>query len=309
MSGTELTIGVLLPDVLGTYSDAGNALVLAARARSRGVDVHIVSIHADDTPPAGCELYLLGGGEDAAQAAAIDWLSGHRALRRALAGPAVTFAVCAGLQILGVTLTDVQGRCRDGLGLLDLTTVPGTRRAVGEVVTRCELPGVGLITGFENHRGSTTLGTTCPLGRVVSGTGNGGPHRSGAVEGARSGNVIATYLHGPVLARNPALADHILERATGCTFSPADAPAIPDLPELRRHYLSAGPARRRPPAPRDPAMSSARRRADRPLINLSSTPTHAADRGRRLRPRLILLSLLATAAVAVIVLALAGIRQ
>lgn len=259
MSGSELTIGVLLPDVLGTYSDTGNALVLAARARSRGVDVHILSIHVGDTPPAGCELYLLGGGEDAAQVAAIDWLSGHRALRRALQGPAVTFAVCAGLQILGATLTDVQGRCRGGLGLLDLTTVPGARRAVGEVVTRCELPGVGLLTGFENHRGATTLGTTRPLGRVLSGTGNGGAHRGGAAEGALEGNVIATYLHGPVLARNPALADHLLERVTGRTFSPADAPAVPDLPELRRHYLSARAARRARRR-RDPAMNSGLRR-------------------------------------------------
>lgn len=242
MSGSELTIGVLLPDVLGTYSDTGNALVLAARARSRGVDVHILSIHVGDTPPAGCELYLLGGGEDAAQVAAIDWLSGHRALRRALQGPAVTFAVCAGLQILGATLTDVQGRCRGGLGLLDLTTVPGARRAVGEVVTRCELPGVGLLTGFENHRGATTLGTTRPLGRVLSGTGNGGlPARSGARPESGPGRPPPGAGHRP----------HLLPRRRPRGAGPPRT--APPLPVGQGR--PAGPSARH-----DPAMSSGLRR-------------------------------------------------
>ena len=120
----DLVIGVLLPDMLGTYSDAGNAVVLAQRARWRGIDASILRITADTSPPAGCDLYLLGGGEDTAQLYAIEWLARHRALRRALSETAVTFAVCAGLQILGATLTDVHGRCHDGLGLIDLTTAP-----------------------------------------------------------------------------------------------------------------------------------------------------------------------------------------
>jgi lipid II isoglutaminyl synthase (glutamine-hydrolysing) len=256
----ELVIGVLLPDVLGTYSDAGNALVLAQRARWRGIDVRILRVTADTSPPAGCDLYLLGGGEDAAQLFAIEWLARHRMLRRALSESAITFAVCAGLQILGTTLIDVQGRCHGGLGLLDLTTAPRRRRAVGEVITHCTLPGVGLLTGFENHRGATTLGAGVgPLGQVLSGVGNGappssrrpsgrtpsvGPSSSGAIEGAVTDRVVATYLHGPVLARNPALADYLLSRVTGQEFPDPDPPDVPDLPGLRHGYLSPTPPRR-----------------------------------------------------------------
>jgi CobQ-like glutamine amidotransferase family enzyme len=243
--GSELTIGVLLPEVLGTYSDSGNAIVLAQRARWRGINAHVLPISAEDTPPAGCELYLLGGGEDAAQVFAIEWLTRHRGLRHAMAGPALTLAVCAGLQILGTTLTDLEGRRRDGLGLLDLTTKPGKRRAVGETITSCQVPGVGLLTGFENHRGATTLGAgTRPLGRVLTGVGNGARHPGGPVEGALTEHVVATYLHGPVLARNPALADHLLHRITGQAFA-ADTADVPDLPKLRRTYLPRTPPRRR----------------------------------------------------------------
>lgn len=159
-------IGLLLPDVLGTYSDTGNAVVLAQRARWRGIDARILAAHADDTPSAGCDTYLLGGGEDTAQDYAISHPARHPALLRAMTGPAVTIAVCAGLQVLGTHLTDPHGQRRDGLRLLDLTTRPGPSRAVGELVTDCEIPGVGLLTGFENHRGTTTLGPGArPLGR------------------------------------------------------------------------------------------------------------------------------------------------
>ena len=240
----DLVIGVLLPDVLGTYSDAGNAVVLAQRARWRGIEASVLHLSADTTPPAGCDIYLLGGGEDAAQLFAIEWLAGHKALLRSLSDTATTFAVCAGLQILGHTLTDEQGRNHDGLGLLDLTTAPRRRRAVGEVITRCELPGVGLLTGFENHRGATTLGAGVrPLGQVLSGVGNGATSSGGRGEGAVTDRVVATYLHGPVLARNPALADHLLCRVTGHRFPDADLPDLPDLPDLRRAYLSKTPRR------------------------------------------------------------------
>ena len=235
----ELTIGLLLPDVLGTYSDAGNAIVLAQRARWRGIQVHVQHITTAEAPPATCDVYLLGGGEDTAQSFAIAWLNRHPALRHALAGPAVTFAVCAGLQILGHSLTDRQGRRHAGLGVLDLTTVPGPRRAVGEVISRCAIPRVGLITGFANHRGATTLGpATRPLGQVITGAGNDPQNRHHAPEGAVGAHVIATYLHGPILARNPALADHVLEQATGLSFAATPDPDVPDLPRLRSAYLA-----------------------------------------------------------------------
>lgn len=237
MSGeSTVAIGLLLPDVLGTYSDAGNATILAQRLRWRGIAAEIRTITARDVPPTSCALYLLGGGEDTAQIFAADWLRRHDQLRRTLETGAVTLAVCAGLQILGRSMTDSKGKHYPGLGLLDITTAPGRRRAVGEVVATCAVPGVGSLTGFENHRGVTTLGPgTDPLGRVLTGIGNGtgeGPRNRG--EGVLTEHIIGTYLHGPVLARNPALADHILHQATGQTLPPLD---LPDQAALRHTYL------------------------------------------------------------------------
>jgi hypothetical protein len=244
-AASDLAIGVLLPDLLGTYSDSGNAVVLAQRARWRGIGARVEHITAAAPPPTSCDIYLLGGGEDTAQGFAVDWLRRHPGLCRVLAGPGLTFGVCAGLQILGHTFTDLRGRRHDGVGLLDLSTSPGRRRIVGEVITRCVIPGVGLVTGFANHRGATTLGPSArPLGRVVSGTGNDARSaRRDAVDGAVGENVIGTYLHGPVLARNPALADHLLERVTGVSFAGTGEPDVPDLPALRASYLAR--ARRR----------------------------------------------------------------
>ncbi|NMI01664.1 type 1 glutamine amidotransferase [Pseudonocardia acidicola] len=231
---SAVAIGLLLPDVLGTYSDAGNATVLAQRLRWRGIPADVHRVTARDTPPAGCDIYLLGGGEDIAQYYAASWLQRHRGLRHALDTRAHILAVCAGMQILGHTMTDATGHHHRGLGLLDLTTAPRSQRAVGQILTRCSLPGVGLLTGFENHRGATSLGAGAqPLGQVVAGIGNGaGP----AAEGIVTDRVIATYLHGPVLARNPTLADYLLQQVIGYPLPALD---LPDLPALRAHYLAA----------------------------------------------------------------------
>jgi hypothetical protein len=120
--------------------------------------------------------------------------------------------------------------------LLDLATAPGRQRAVGEVLSTCAIPGVGSLTGFENHRGVTTLGAgTTSLGRVVIGIGNGTSDGTGhPAEGVLTDRVVGTYLHGPVLARNPALADHILHKVTGQSLPPID---LPDQAALRRTYL------------------------------------------------------------------------
>jgi hypothetical protein len=232
--GSSVTIGLLLPDVLGTYSDSGNATILAQRLRWRGVPADVLHCPADRPPPAGCEIYVLGGGEDTAQLFAAGWLREHQALTAALAGAAVTLAVCAGMQILGRWMEGLDGERRAGADLLDLTTRSRRRRATGEVVVDCALPGVGLLSGFENHAGATTLGGDVrPLGRVLAGVGNGGP-RGSVAEGAVSGRMVATYLHGPVLARNPALADYLLAQVLGSALPEID---VPDQADLRATYL------------------------------------------------------------------------
>lgn len=232
---TSLDIAVLLPDVLGTYSDTGNALVLAERARRRGVPARVQHVNVTDTPPTSCDVYLLGGGEDTAQITAAVWLRRHRALCDAIASRRVTLAVCAGFQLLGTAMTDRTGHRHAGAGVLDVSTEPGHRRATGQVIAGCTIPGIGLLTGFENHLGRTTLGPgLAPLGHVEHGIGNGTP-TSGRGDGIATTTVLGTYLHGPILARNPALADHIISRATGLTLAPLD---LPDQDEVRRTYLT-----------------------------------------------------------------------
>jgi CobQ-like glutamine amidotransferase family enzyme len=232
MSGeSTVRIGLLLPDVLGTYSDRGNAVVLAERLLRRGVDAEVIMVTADSSPPSDCDLYVIGGGEDAAQTFATEWLMGHRDLCTALHTTQV-LAVCAGLQVFGQWVEDASGRRHPGLGVLDVTTSPGLRRAVGEVLTECALPGVGLLTGFENHRGMTRLGPdAAPLATVVHGVGNG----SDGSEGVLTANVVGTYMHGPVLARNPALADHVLQGVVG---RPLPQLELPDQEAVRQLHLA-----------------------------------------------------------------------
>ena len=229
-----LTIAVLLPDVLGTYSDAGNAVVLAERARLRGIAAQVLAVPITDVPPRTADVYLLGGGEDIAQRVAVGWLGRHR-MRAELAEHHVVLAVCAGLQILGATMTDRAGHTVEGAGVLDIATVAGRRRAVGEVLAVSTVAGIGRLTGFETTR--ATPGSDPNPGRWPcsnGGVGNGVHHEGRAVDGVQAGAVYGTYLHGPVLARNPALADHLLALATGLDLTPIQ---LPDQDAMRRGYL------------------------------------------------------------------------
>ena len=205
-----LRVVVVYPDLLGTYGDGGNGLVLARRAEWRGIEAELIQAPSDAPVPRG-DLYCLGGGEDGPQSQAADALRRDGTLTAAVADGAVVLAVCAGYQIVGRTFPSTSGESLEGLGLLAINTTKGTGpRAVGEVIAEPfnDLP---VLTGFENHAGATRLEDgTAPLGRVRVGVGNGG---GDGTEGARQGKVIGTYLHGPVLARNPALADLLLSFA------------------------------------------------------------------------------------------------
>lgn len=225
-------IALVFPSLLGTYGDGGNASVLAQRLRWRGIDAATVDVGVDEPLPAEVDLYVLGGGEDSAQTLAVSRLS-DGTLRRAVAAHRPVFAVCAGFQILGETFLDGHGHVHPGLGLIDCRTdrLPGPR-AVGELLGESTLPGVGTVTGYENHGGRTVLGPAArPFATVRSGTGNGDLGADGAVQGS----VVATYLHGPALARNPALADALLARVVG-RLGPLDDTAEE---ELRRERLTA----------------------------------------------------------------------
>ncbi|MEZ5212415.1 type 1 glutamine amidotransferase [Gordonia sp. (in: high G+C Gram-positive bacteria)] len=244
MSESTLRIGLVLPDVMGTYGDGGNALVLRQRARMRGIDAEIVPITLEDDVPDSLDVYTLGGAEDFAQRLATRHLLEHPGMQRAAAAGRPVLAICAAIQVLGHWYLTAAGEKVEGVGLFDATTSPMEARAIGELVTDPLLDGLTQpLTGFENHRGATTLGPDArPLGRVRHGTGNGAPFGSTqesageAVEGVIQGSVLGTYMHGPLLARNPELADHLLAAATGRILEPLDLPEI-DL--LRRERIAA----------------------------------------------------------------------
>jgi hypothetical protein len=226
-------IGLVFPDFLGTYGDAGNAEVLRQRLRWRGVPAEIVQIHGE--VPADCDVYVLGGGEDAAQALAASRLHSSPGLSRAAARGAPILAVCAGLQVLGREFAAGPDSMQIGLELLDVSTVPRQRRAVGELVA---VPDPALLstplTGFENHLGATTLGPGArPLAKVRRGVGNG---VGDGTEGAVQGHVVGTYLHGPVLARNPELADLLIGWVLGEPPEPLPMPAIDALRAQRLRH-------------------------------------------------------------------------
>ncbi|WP_284746843.1 type 1 glutamine amidotransferase [Amycolatopsis sp. RTGN1] len=229
MRDSTVHIGLLLPEVLGTYGDTGNAQVLCQRLRWRGFDAEVVPVGLGEPVPSTLDLYLLGGGEDGAQALAAAHL---RKYRRALTPDAVVFGVCAGLQVLGTRFRGLDGVDHDGLGLLDVTTEPGERRAVSELVaTSSDILDNAPLTGFENHLGASLLGTGSePLGQVVRGTGNGD-----GTEGAVTDHIVGTYLHGPALARNPALADLLLTWTAG---HPLPALELPEVDRLRSERLA-----------------------------------------------------------------------
>jgi CobQ-like glutamine amidotransferase family enzyme len=217
---SALRLVLVYPELLGTYGDRGNALALRHRGLRRGIPLELVEVQPTDPVPASADIYLLGGGEDRAQVAAARLLRATSALQAAVARGAAVLAVCAGFQLLGKRFPGVGGRDEPGLGLLDAETERLPGRAIGEVVIEPTLPGIPALTGYENHAGGTRLGSSAhPLGAVVAGTGNGD-----GTDGACEQRIIATYLHGPVLARNPALADLLLAWGVGGAIPPLEEP-------------------------------------------------------------------------------------
>lgn len=220
-------------ELLGTYGDRGNAEVLKFRGRFLGITVEIVDVSYLDRIPTDGDIYLLGGAEDAAQILSIEAL--HRDLETmnlVIERGAVFLAVCAGFQLLGNTFY-ADGKELKGLGLLDVDSTPGDRRFVGDIKT--EFTGMDIeLTGFENHAGKTVLGPNAlPLGKVKVGFGNGDKKYDGAI----NGNIFGTYLHGPILARNPEFADLLLNRAIGRKFTTFEDPVANRYASWRRKSI------------------------------------------------------------------------
>lgn len=217
-----LVIAELYPGILFNQGDGGNVLALAWRARRRGTEVQTVAVALGEPVPRA-DIYVIGGGEDEDEAPVARHIRTDGTLARAAADGAVVFGVAAGYQVLGQTLPvqdgPADGTIAEGVGLLDVTTTLGEfvdRR----VVTRPR-PDLGLpaLSGYESHRGRTTPGPgAVPFTQLEVGTGNGTtPPTDGAMPapGSPAPHVVGTYLHGPVLPRNPELADLLLAWALG----------------------------------------------------------------------------------------------
>lgn len=223
------TIVHLLPELLGTYGDRGNVEILSWRLKAREVRHEVITVGVGNTIPTSADLYLIGGGEDDAQIAALDILAKNDSLKKALESGAHIFAVCAGFQILGTQFPASGDRIIQGLGLVGVDTVSAKHRSVGEILSRPTVP-IEMLTGFENHGGQTRfLDELQPLGHVVSGIGNG---QGSNVDGLVTSQIVATYMHGPAFARNPDLADWILSRKLGALPS-LSAPIFNQLHDER----------------------------------------------------------------------------
>jgi CobQ-like glutamine amidotransferase family enzyme len=238
----KIMVGHLYPDYLNIYADRGNIAVLARRAGWRGheLDVHAVSMR-DAVHPGEYDLLYIGGGQDREQAlVAQDLATKAAGVLESVAAGAALLAVCGGYQLLGRSYRDFHGVDLPGIGLFPLDTVAGKRRMIGDVLLECELePGKRrTLAGFENHAGRTRLDAQAqPLGRVLAGFGNDG--KSGW-EGCRVGRAVGTYLHGPLLPRNPWFADWVLAQALAHRLgTPPELDPLPDELETEAHTVSA----------------------------------------------------------------------
>jgi len=230
----ELRLCALYPDLMNIYADRGNLLLLERRCRWRGIGFSLsASGLGEELDPAGADMFYIGGGQDRDQALCARDLAEvkREALHEAAANGAVIFAVCGGYQLLGHSY-QLGEQSLPGVGLVDLETIRADGpRLIGNVAIEMELaPGERrVLAGFENHGGRTFLGAATPLGRVLSGHGNN--DRDG-YEGVRSGNVIGTYLHGPLLPKNAWFADWLIATALG---HEQPLPALDDELEQEAH--------------------------------------------------------------------------
>ena len=245
----KIRVGHLYPDYLNIYADRGNIAVLERRAALRGHELRVTPVGlGQPVEPGELDLLYIGGGQDREQALiAPDLAAKGPAVTQAVEEGAALLAVCGGYQLLGRGYLGRHGDSMPGIGLFPHETVAGEKRMIGDVLLECELePGERrTVAGFENHAGRTRLdaGAT-PLGRVVAGFGNDG---ESGYEGVRVGRALGTYLHGPLLPRNPWLADWLLSQALAHATGgePPELEPLPDRLETEAHAVSARRARDR----------------------------------------------------------------
>ncbi len=235
----------LYPDLMGIYADRGNIAAFRQRLQWRGLALEVVEAGIGDPLPADCHLYYLGGGQDRDQLAAAGDLARKADLLHRVAGDgAVVLGVCGGYQLLSHGYTAADGRRIPGIGLLDADTIADPDRLIGDVVADVTLNGeTRTVVGYENHAGRTHLGGGCtPLGRLRKGRGNNG---ADDCEGAVAGRLVGTYLHGPLLPKNPWMADVLLGWALDHAGSSLDLAPLDDGLERAAHAAAQARAGRK----------------------------------------------------------------
>ena len=242
----KISVAHLYPDYLNIYADRGNIAVFARRAALRGHSLEVTAVEPGDSlEPSSFDLIYIGGGQDREQAlVAPDLAARGDVLRLAVETGTALLAVCGGYQLLGRGYRGRDGSWLPGAGVFPLETVAGERRLIGDVLLGVELDPISTtVAGFENHAGRTLLDPgAIAFGRVLAGHGNDG---TSGLEGCRVAAAIGTYLHGPLLPRNPALADWLLARALEHAGGDGDLEPLGDELERLAHAVSAGRARSR----------------------------------------------------------------
>ena len=233
----ELKICHMYPDVLNLYGDRGNVMCLTRRLRWRGIEASVTRLPIGGRLPlSGFDLVFIGGGQDFEQQVLLEDL--HRGKDREIISAiedGVTFlTICGGFQMLGSYYETYDGKRCDFIGALDLCTIGSKTRMIGNYKFQCGPDAGGsVVVGFENHSGKTWLGSGVePLGKVLSGFGNNGQD---GTEGAHYKNVFGTYSHGPLLPKNPAFCDHLLQTALERKYGKAKLTPLDDRAELLAH--------------------------------------------------------------------------
>ena len=226
----EINISNLYPALFNHYGDAGNITTLKYRLAERGIQVNVQNIsYADEFDSKKTDILYIGGATDRNLAAVYEDIYKIKdRIKNYAENGGVILAVCTGYEMLGKSF-ETESAKYDGLGILSITSRAGKKRIIGNIVTKCETLGFDIV-GFENHIGTADLSGHTPLGKVLCGHGD--------AEGVIYKNVIGTYIHGPLLPKNPLLADHIIKKALEKKYGSSALSTLDDtLENEAREYI------------------------------------------------------------------------